>query len=175
MVGLLGATALLLAFAGIGKLIHPTRTARAVRLLGAPPLAGLSIVRAFGAAEIGLAAWVLVIGGAPAAGLLAAAYLILAAIAARLLRVAPQADCGCFGMPDQPISRTNVLTDIVCAAIGVAGVAWPQPALSTALANNGPWLGVGLFAMVLLLTWLLYQTVTSAPRVRRLRTRVAAR
>ncbi len=175
MVGVLGAAALVLAVAGVGKLIRPLGTSRAADALGAGRLAAAPMVRLFGLAEFALAGWVLVIGGRLAAGLLAFAYLFLALVATRLLRVAPQQDCGCFGKPDQPISRSHLFTDIFGAAVSLGAVIWSQPALLVVLSRSELWLGLGLAAMVALLTWLLYEAMTTAPQVLALRTTAALR
>lgn len=165
MLALLGAVALLLIVAGAGKVVHPADSGRAAEVLGFP--GGLSAVwaRLFGAAEVAVGAVVIVVGGAFPAALAAASFTFLAVVAWRLLRVAPAQDCGCFGRSGQPITRSHLAVDIGCAVIALIAVGWPQPSWRTVVTGADPLVGGTLAAMAVLLTWLLYAVLTTAPRL----------
>ncbi len=177
MVGLLGAFALLLGAAGLSKLIRPASAVQALR--GALPepirrVAGAGPVRVLSSIEIAVAFAVLLGGGGGAAALTAAAYLVLTAVAARMLRVAPGADCGCIGSSSQPVSRWHLAVTAAGATVGVAGVVWPQPAVLSAVVGNGGE-GLALAADVLVLAWLLSLAMTALPELENRRAEVAGR
>lgn len=175
MLALLDAIALLLVVAGAGKLVHPAESGRAAAVLGIGSLASPLWVRLFGAFELIVGASVVAVGGVVPAGLAAVAYSFLAVVAWRLLRVAPAQDCGCFGKAGQPITRSHLLVDICCAAVALMAVRWPQRGFATLFSDADLVLGATMAAMSLLLAWLLYEVLTTAPKVRDLQAGLAVR
>lgn len=175
MLALLGAVALLLIVAGAGKVVRPAESGRAAEVLGLPGGASAFWARLFGAAEIGVGTAVIVFGGVIPAALAAAAFSFLAVVAWRLLHVAPAQDCGCFGRSGQPITRGHLAIDIGCAATAVIAIRWPQPGWWTVMTGADPLIGGALAAMAVLLTWLLYEVLTTAPRLRDLQAGWAVR
>src|SRR5438128_1747635 len=88
--------ALLLAAAGVVKIVSPHAAQAAISVAGVRlPVAA---VRLIGVAELGLAAAALAAPGSATAAALAAAYAAFSLFTGRLLRVgAGGVDCGCFG------------------------------------------------------------------------------
>jgi len=175
MVGLLWAAAGILGSAGLSKLARPAPTVRALqsaRIPGVP--ASTSTVRVAGLAELGVACYVLGWAGSTAAALLGACYLVLTAVAWRMLRVSPGQDCGCFGGSSEPITRWHLLVDAGGLAIGVAATVWPQPSVVQQVTDQGAQ-GVLLVGLSLLLAWLGYLLMTAVPELEILRVKVADR
>jgi hypothetical protein len=181
MIGVLWAAAILLAAAGLGKLLRPAATARAMvaaELPAASWLSALPVVRCLGVTELAVGAWVLVGGGVLPAVLMSVSYLFLTVVAARMLQVAPGQDCGCFGSESEPIGVTHVVVN--AAGLLVAGVAagWPAafsglPSVPDVLVENA---GEGALVLVLaaLLGWLSYLLMTALPALLALRAKVSA-
>jgi hypothetical protein len=153
----LAACVLLLA-AGVGKVVRPMDTARAVAdVLPVPLRAARPVVRAGAAAEALLGAAALAHPSPVAAGLVAASYAGFAGfVTLARARGGPLATCGCFGTPDTPATRTHVVVTLafavsaaVVTASGLSG--W----LPTLLAGQ-PWHGVPLVLLGLLCAWLAY-------------------
>src|SRR5436305_2111477 len=109
--------ALLLAAAGVAKLVSPHAAQAAISVAGVRvPLAA---VRVLGGAELVLAATALAKPGAAAAAGVAAAYAAFSLFTSRLLRVSGgSADCGCFGGAGSEASALhltlNVIAFVVC-------------------------------------------------------------
>lgn len=180
MIGVVWGAALLLAVAGVGKLLRPTPTSRAVRaaeLPGAQVFSALPVVRSLGAAELGIATWVLLGGGQLPAALLGVAYLLLTVVAWRMLRRAPGQDCGCFGSESEPISRIHVIVNGVGALVGICAAVWPSafplPSVPDELTRNG-WQGALVLTLASLLAWLCYLLMTALPALLALRAKVTA-
>jgi len=125
--------AVVLAAAGLGKLMRPAAATDALRSLGLPH--GHGVVRLLGAGELAVAVAAVVFGG-PLFVLLAAAYAALAVAAERLRRRPAGADggCGCFGRSAAPVGPTHVAVNVVAAAVATGAalggtdplsVAWP--------------------------------------------------
>jgi hypothetical protein len=112
----------LLAWAGVGKLARPPATQAAARAIGLPSAA--PVVRAFGAAEVAIAAAGVLFGGIAAVAV-AAVYLLLASVAYRLLRVAPATPCGCLGGGTAPATRAHVVIDLAAAAVALLAAFGP--------------------------------------------------
>ena len=166
------AAALLLCVSGAAKLRHPASAAAMIRRLlrdrrvgrgvGRPPGAAIGPVRAIGSGELAIGLAVLVTGSRPAAALLAAAYLVFAAVAVLLLRAGgARTSCGCFGATDSPLGPAHLVLDGVALAAGLAAVVRPP----------GPWCGLdggGTVAVIggvqaVLLAALAYLAVTALP------------
>ena len=176
MIGVLCACALLLGVAGAAKVVRPAPTARAARALDlavADRFAGHTAVRLLGLVEIVVAVSVLATGGARAAAALAVAYLLLTAVAVRLLTVAPDSDCGCFGTAQEPVSRLHVVVNAACAVVAGIAVVVPQPALTDAVTAAGAAQGAALLLLVGVLTALLGASLTALPALASARAKVA--
>lgn len=176
MVGLLWAAAVILAGAGVSKLLRPGPTVQAIRAADLPAeswIATRIFVRFVGLIEIAFAAAVLVGGGSRPALLLTASYLLLTAVAWRMIRVAPGQDCGCFGSSSEPISRWHLVVNGGCSLIGAAAVVWPQPSVIDEVNEQGAQ-GVLLLALSMLLAWLCYFLMSALPALMKLRAKVAA-
>ena len=148
----------------MAKIAQPATTARALeRVL--PFLrrgSGRVLTRAAGLVEFAVAALAVTWGSRISAALLTAAYLLFAAVAARLLAVAAGTDCGCFGQAHSPVRPVHIAGNSVAALIAATGIAWPPGNLAHVLAAQ-PWAGVPLVGGVLLLAWLGYLTFTALP------------
>lgn len=165
MGGLLGAGALLLLAAGLPKLAHPhaSRTAlSAARLPGGRFSRSAALVRFSGGLEVAVALLVLLVGGRVAAVATAVTFLALAGFAARLLAVAPGADCGCFGGAGAPASRWHVAANCSLALAAAAAVVRPPGSLVGELAGS-PALGLPLALTTALLAVGLYLVMTALP------------
>ena len=176
MIGLLDACALLLGVAGVAKMLRPAPTVQAARrlqLTGVDRFTGAAAARSLGAVEIAVALAVLLAGGARAAAALAVAYLLLTAVAVRLLRVAPDSDCGCFGTSAEPVSRLHVVVNAACALVAGIAVVVPQPSLPVALAGTGAATGASLVVLIGVLAALLGALMTAMPALTSARAKVA--
>jgi hypothetical protein len=174
LIGLIGAAALLLGAAGIAKLSRhaPYRSALAAAQI--PVLqrwTGRSAARLAGLAELLLALVAVAIGGRLGAGLLAVAYLGLAAVSWRMMSVAAGSDCGCFGR-SSAISHAHTAVNTMFAVIGVTGLFFPQPSLLDAV-PAAPWSGIPLVLGTSLLAYLSYVLMAVYPELLRSRARLA--
>lgn len=176
MIGLLSACAVLLGVAGMSKVWRPAATEKAARAmdLAIPARLRRSLaVRLLGAVEIAVALAVLLVGGPAAAAVLAVAYLLLTAVAVRLLRVAPDSDCGCFGTSREPVSRLHVVVNAACALVAGTAAVLPQPSLPAALATTGAATGAALVVVIGVLAALLGALMTALPALVSARAKVA--
>jgi hypothetical protein len=113
------AAAGLLAVAGAAKLLDPTMTVGAMRLMGLPATAWL--VRLGAAAELALGVAAIVAGGAVLWSLVAVSYAAFAAfVVAALLSGRPIGSCGCFGRDDTPPRWWHVVLDVALAVVAAA-------------------------------------------------------
>ena len=174
MVGVLWAAAILLGVAGLGKLLRPAPTSRAViaaEIPGASVLSALPVVRLLGLLEVVIAGVVLGVGGALPAALLAVGYLLLAVVAWRMIRLAPGQDCGCFGTSSEPSSWSHVIVNAAAAIVGLLAVILPQPSLGDVVEQQGAQ-GLLLLGGSMLLAWLGYLALTALPALSRATQRV---
>ena len=174
LVGLVGALALLLGGSGLRKARSPEATVKALvatKLPGAWRLAGRGLVRLIAAAEALIASFVLIGGGVVALAVLAANYLVLAAVAWRLLRKAPGQECGCFGSASEPVSAVHVVFNLVAAGTAAVMILRPEPSLLTELRHSG-WMVLPLTAAVGVLTFAFYLLLTALPEHSALRAKV---
>ena len=177
MVGVLWAAAILLGVAGLGKLLRPAPTSRAViaaETPGASVLSALPVVRLLGLLEIVIAGMVLGAGGPVPAALLAISYLLLAVVAWRMISLAPGQDCGCFGTSSEPSSWSHVVVNVVnavAAVVGVLAVVFAQPSLGDLVEQQGAQ-SLLLLGGSVLLAWLGYLALTALPALSRAAQRV---
>jgi hypothetical protein len=153
----------LLVAAGAAKLLVPDAAMATLHSLRLP--SGRLAARALGVGEVALGVGVVVLGGRPAAGALAAAYAALLAVAAR--QRARQLDCGCFGVAAAPVSGTHLALDGGAAAVGLAGLVAP-PAPAAAVAADAGALGAAAGLLLLLTATALARAVAvrAAERLR---------
>jgi hypothetical protein len=136
MLGLLNAAAILLAAAGLAKLIRPGTGKPALVTAGVPGadrISGPLLNRASGALELLLALVAIIAGGRPAAVLITVVYVVLAGLSIRMMslssgKTAP--DCGCFGSSSQ-LTHWHTTVNGGFALIGLAAIGWPPDRLDT--------------------------------------------
>lgn len=133
MISLVSAAALLLAAAGLAKLRQPAPVRSALAAAGIPGaqrLGAKAATRLSGAVELAAAVVALLVGGRVAAAVIALAYLVLAGLSARMMRIESGQDCGCFSRP-VAVSHWHTAVNLSCMLAGlVALVAPAQPLIS---------------------------------------------
>ena len=108
--------ALLLAAAGVAKVVDPANAVGALRAFGVP--VAPAVVRVVGAVEAALAVSAVVTGAAVLAVAVAASYLLFTGfVLMALVRDCPIGSCGCFGKVDTPPSVLHVVVNL--------GASWP--------------------------------------------------
>lgn len=116
---------LVLAAAGVSKVIDPTPTAGALSASGLP--SGIWLVRLLGLAELTLAVAGLLFGGV-VLGIAALAHLgFLGFTISSMRRAMPLQSCGCFGREDTPPSRIHVAYNVLAAVVLAAAAAGGSP------------------------------------------------
>lgn len=135
MIGLLASLtsailALVFLFAGLGKLLNPARTRRAVVDLGAPPTMALFFGTLLPIAELATGAFLVIpglrwYGGAAAVVLLA----IFLTAMAKAYRDGVTADCGCFGRETRSgVNASALMRNVGFIVLGVVVLlASPSP------------------------------------------------
>jgi hypothetical protein len=166
MIGsLAAAAALLLALAGLAKVVTPAPAVTTLRL-AYPALRGMrtlrAVVRAGGVAELAIGLAALTVGSRLTAVLLGCCYLVFAALAVRLVRRGQHAPCGCFGQPDSPIGIAHVVLNVICVGGAIAATLRP-PGPAGGLFEHGALPGVVGAAQVVLLAYLGFLSVTALP------------
>lgn len=137
--------ATLLVITGVPKITNPGGTARALYSLGLP--ATLNTDRAIGAIEIGAGLAALLLGGWPAAVVIAIVYIGFSVFIALALRSDEVKNCGCFGEKDVPPSLLHLGIDLAAAAVAIVLVFRPIGAITTVMGET-PWAGVPLLLLV---------------------------
>jgi hypothetical protein len=113
------AAAAVLAVAGAAKLLDPTMTVGALRVMGLP--SGPWLVRIGSAAELALGICAVVLGGALLWGLVAVSYAAFAGfVVAALVSGRPIGSCGCFGREDTPPTWWHVVLNVLAGAATAA-------------------------------------------------------
>jgi hypothetical protein len=117
------AAAVVLAVAGATKLVDPGPVTRSLGAAGLP--AASWVGRLLGAGEVGVGAWVLVFGGAPAAAALATWYAAFTVylVTNRLRGLA--VPCGCIVGADRPAGAAHLVVDVVAVAAATWAIARP--------------------------------------------------
>ncbi len=121
--------AVLLAMAGVGKLITPEATGAALQ--GARLPNHHRLVELLGVGEVLLAGAVLGIGGVLPAAALAVAYTLFALFAFRQSRAG--AGCGCFGDAETPATNLHVAVDAIGAVVAAVAAVVAAPAVPAVL------------------------------------------
>lgn len=166
MIGVVSAAALLLAAAGLAKLRQqvPIRSALAAAgVPGAQRLTPRMANRLSGAVELGIAAAALLIGGRLGAALLALAFLVLAGLSARMMRIESGQDCGCFAKP-VPVSHWHTGVNLGCAAAGLIALVQPAGSLLGRIGEQ-PVTGSALLLAAGVLAYLGYLMMTALPEL----------
>jgi hypothetical protein len=154
------AAVLLLAYAGIEKLVRPGATRDAMHALHLPhrPIA----VRAVGGLELAIA----VVGlAAGTAGAIAVTfmYAALAVVALVLWRAAPATPCGCLGASPTPASGVHVFVNGAAAIVALLAASAPHP--FTVLAEQ-PLAGVPFVVLAICVAGLAALIIDAWPRLR---------
>ena len=149
-----------LAIAGVRKLHRPAATQTALAAIRLPHSPG--IARSTGFVELALALVGAVLGAWFALGV-AAAYLVLALAAWRLLRRSPGTPCGCLGTTDAPASGAHVLVNIAAALIAAAAAAGSSP---WSHLPDQPVQAIAFLVLVGCLTQLIMLTIDAHPALR---------
>lgn len=127
MLGLLNAAAILLAAAGLAKLIRPGKPALVTAgVPGADRIRARLLDRGSGLLELLLALTILIVGGRSAAILVAVVYAVLAGMSIRMMSLSAGStgpDCGCFGT-SSPLTHWHTAVNAGFALMGVAAVGW---------------------------------------------------
>ena len=124
--GPLAIISMVLVVAGIWKVRRPAPTRDALRALRLP--VALSVVRAFGCAEIALAVAAIVVGGVVLPALLGGLYLVFAVVSWQLRDA--DISCGCFGAASAtPPGPLHIGVNLVSAAIGFGVALTDGPSL----------------------------------------------
>lgn len=162
----------LLGVAGALKVWRPAATAEALRAAGLPgsgahgPLGLEGVGRLVGAVELAVAAGALLIGGRPAAAMVASAYLAFAIFTARLVHTAGAgASCGCFGAEESPASTLHVWVNSVVATLVIVAAVQDVPPLRSVLVDQ-PLAGLPFLLTTLVGGWLLFVILTVVPDLR---------
>ncbi len=150
--------AVLLAVAGVAKVVDPVMTVGALRSAGLP--VGPTAVRVGGAVEAVIAVGAAITGDPTLALLVAASYLAFAGfVGFALVRRLPVGSCGCFGRADSPPSLVHVVVNLGAVLSGVAVAVHDGAGLGATLRGQPlagvPFLvliGVGVYAAITALT-----------------------
>jgi hypothetical protein len=166
LISLVSAVALLLAVAGLAKLRQaaPTRSALAAAgVPGAHRLGAKAANRLSGAVEVAVAAVALLAGGRVAAASIALAYLVLAALSARMMSIESGQDCGCFAKP-VAVSHWHTAVNLSCMLAGLVALFAPADSLIEEL-GHAPVTGFALLLAAAVLAYLAYLVMTALPEL----------
>jgi hypothetical protein len=166
LIGLVTAAALLLAAAGLAKLRQraPLRSALvAAGIPGAHRIDAKTATRLSGAVELIVALVALLVGGRIAAALIALAYLVLAGLSARMMRIESGQDCGCFAKP-VPVSHWHTVVNSGCALAGLIALIQPAGTLTDRFSDS-PGTAAALLLAAATLAYLGYLVMTALPEL----------
>jgi hypothetical protein len=128
--------AILLAAAGVVKLIRPLPTARAMYAAGLP--GSVRAARGVGLVEVFVGSWFLLVPTAGAAVALGVTYLAFAVFVGYLVAAHPEAaSCGCAGTKEVPPSRLHAGLNLTAAAAAFVAAWWVPPSLVSTLTSLG--------------------------------------
>ena len=166
MISLVSAAALLLAAAGLAKLRQPAPTRSALAAAGIPGaqrLGAKAANRLSGAVELAVAAVALLVGGRVAAAAIALAYLVLAALSARMMRIESGQDCGCFAKP-VAVSHWHTAVNLSCMLAGLIALAVPSESLISRF-GHAPGTSAALLLAAGVLGYLAFLVMTALPEL----------
>jgi hypothetical protein len=160
------AATVLLAAAGVAKMVRPGDTVNALRAAGLSPRPVRSLVRVGAAAEVALAVAAVVVPGVVTGALVGAVYAGFAVfIVVALRRGWAISSCGCFGRPDTPPTRAHAVLNVGAAVSAIwwaatweAGTSGSGDGLARLgqLLGHEPWHGAPLALLVLVVSGLAY-------------------
>jgi hypothetical protein len=154
--------AVVLALAGVRKLVDPESTRGALRQMGLPWRGPVVLLLAV--AEVFTGVYAVVDGGSAAAWALFAWYAAFTVfVLVALRRSVPLASCGCLGKPDTPPSPAHLVVDGLFAAVALAVALDPYGGLDDALADQ-PAAGIPLLAWVAIGVYVTYLTLAVLPQ-----------
>jgi hypothetical protein len=166
MIAVLGAAAVLLAAAGLGKVSRAAdvpSVLAAARLPGGRRLPARAVNRVAGLAELAVGLLTLLVGGRIQGLLTAFAFGVLALLAARLVSVEAGQDCGCFARPS-PITHWHTGVNLGFAIAGAVGALFPSGPLAGYLLGH-PATGAAAAVAAALLAYLGYLLMTALPEL----------
>jgi hypothetical protein len=166
LIGLVSAAALLLAAAGLAKLLQraPLRSALAAAgVPGAQRLSAKTANRLSGAVELAVALLALLVGGRVGAALIAVAYLVLAGLSARMMVIESGQDCGCFAKP-VAVSHWHTAVNLSCALAGLIALVQPSGSLISQFGQQ-PVTAAALLLAAAVLAYLGYLVMTALPEL----------
>lgn len=128
------ASAVVLTLSGVTKLVTPLPTERMLDALGIRGWPGRA--RSLGAAEVAMAAHLVVAGGRWPPLLAAMVFALLAFVANRARTSAPTLPCGCVGSRSTPVGLRHVVLDALFAAVLATAAASSPPPLRVELSGD---------------------------------------
>lgn len=159
--GLFLIVTVLLAVAGVSKLIDPTMTVGALRSAGIRVSGG--VVRGAGGGEAVLAVAAAVTGAPVFAGAVGVSYLVFTAfVIVALTRHLPIGTCGCFGRIDTPPSALHVVVNLGAAASAFAVAARAGSGIASVVRDQ-PLSAAPLFVLVLAGAYAAFSLLTVVP------------
>ena len=159
------AAALLLAGAGVAKLLAPGQAAAMLRTVWwtrLPAARARLLVRVSGVVELAVGAAVLATGDRIADASLGCCYLAFLIVAWRLVHRGQRAPCGCFGATDSPVGIGHLVVNAVAVAIAIAGVVRP-PGPAGGVFDGDLVTGIVAFGQAVLLAYLAFLSITALP------------
>lgn len=166
MISLVSAAALLLAAAGLAKIRQPAPIRSALSAAGIPGadrLGAKAANRLSGAVELAVAALALLAGGRVAAASIALAYLVLAALSARMMSIESGQDCACFAKP-VAVSHWHTAVNLSCMLAGVVALIAPAGTLISRF-GQAPVTASALLLAAAVLAYLAYLVMTALPEL----------
>ncbi len=157
---------ILLATAGIAKVVRPDDTVGALRAMGisVPPL----VVRVGGGIEAAVAIGAALTGAPVLAAIVAASYLAFTGfVVVALARRLPISSCGCFGRMDTPPTVLHVVIDAGAAVCALAVTLRDGGGLGPVLADQ-PLAGIPFLLLVAAGTSAALTALTVLPKLARL-------
>jgi hypothetical protein len=151
--GLVFAAALLLVATALPKLRHPDAAAAMLTTLRIPVVPG--VVRLWALGELAVGASVFVVGGRVPTLLLAAGYLVFAALVAGAIRNGSVASCGCLGAVETPPSAAHLVVDVGAVIAALAAAPTDPGAVHDVVASQ-PLAGFPFLVLVAVTAYLAY-------------------
>lgn len=153
-------SALLLAVAGIAKVIAPDPASDALGVLGLPSHPAL--VRLGAGAEVLIAVVALTLSGPIGPALVGVSYLAFAVFVALLRRQPGGASCGCFGGEGEVPTLRHVIVDVIFG-VGCLAAAFLDAPAAMGVIKADLLLGVGFLLVSGVAAWLAAVILGAAP------------
>lgn len=162
--------AVVIAVGGVAKIASPDGFSALLRTVGLP--SGRLLARCCGAVEVALGVTATIVGGALAAGAVAAAYTVFT-VAVAAARRSGASSCGCFGAVAAPPSKVHVVVNAASAVIALLAVVAVPASLSDVLSDQ-PLAGVPYLIAVAVGAWLVVVLDTTGAQLAEELTAVSA-